>query len=480
LHPLSMVQMAKAIKFLMVCFLLCHVTEAVSQDSLVIADDKLVIHDILISGNKVTHESVILRELIFSPGDTVFKMQLIPALQRSKENLLNLSIFNFVNLNVKHLGNNVIDVTIDVTERWYIWPVPILEYADRNFSSFLENRDWDKINYGAWLKWNNFRGRNELLTAKVRLGYVKEYALAYTKPNMGKNQTHGISTSFNANQQNEVFIATIGNRPIEYEPEDIPAQTRLNASVKYTYRRKLYTSHFLRMDYYDFHVADSVAIVNSNYLGNGATRQNYFVLAYQFNYDIRDSKVYPLEGYNVKFRAEQLGLGLTDFAYPTFRLTGILMYHQKIANRLYFYNATKARYSTEKTMPYFLDKALGYKENLRGYEPYVIDGSDYVISLYNLKVQVVKPNSFTIPFIGMEQFNKISYAVYVNAFADFGYVNNDFPNPTNTMVNTWQFSAGLGIDLLTYYDRVFSIYYAINRYGEHGLFLQVETPFQKW
>ena len=59
--------MAKAIKFLVVCFLLCHVTEAVSQDSLVIADDKLVIHDILISGNKVTHESVILRELIFSP-----------------------------------------------------------------------------------------------------------------------------------------------------------------------------------------------------------------------------------------------------------------------------------------------------------------------------------------------------------------------------------------------------------------------------
>lgn len=475
-----MVQMAKAINFFIVCFLLCHVTEAVSQDSLVISDDKLVIHDILISGNKITHESVILRELIFSPGDTVFKMQLIPSLQRSRENLLNLSIFNFVFLNIKHLGDNVIDVTVEITERWYIWPIPILEYADRNFSTFLENRDWDKINYGAWLKWNNFRGRNELLTAKVRLGYIKEYALAYSKPNLGKNQSHGISTSFNVNQQNEVFIATVNNRPVEYEPQDIPAQTRLNASVKYTYRRKYFTSHFLRLDYYDYQVSDSVAIVNSNYLGDGATRQNYFMLSYQLNYDVRDSKVYPLEGYNVKFRAEQIGLGLTDFQNPTFRLTGILMYHQKIVKRLYFYNATKARFSTEKVLPHFLNTGLGYNENLRAYEPYVIDGSDYVISLYNLKVQVIKPNSYTIPFIGMEQFNKIHYALYVNLFADFGYVNNDFPNPTNTMVNTWQFSAGAGIDLITYYDKVFSIYYAINRYGEHGLFFQVETPFSRW
>ncbi len=475
-----MVLMAKAIKILIVCFLLCHVTEAVSQDSLVIADDKLIIHDILISGNKVTHEPVILRELVFSAGDTVFKMQLLPALQMSRDNLLKLAIFNFVHLNVKHLGNNHIDVTIEVTERWYIWPVPILEYAGRNFNAFIKNWDWEKINYGVWLKWNNFRGWNELLTAKIRLGYIKEYTLAYSKPNIGKNQTHGISAGFNANQQNEVFIETVNNVPVEYQPLDIPAQVRLNTFAKYTYRRKYFAYHSLKFDYYDYQVSDSVAIVNPNYLGGGATRQNYFTLTYQFDYDLRDSKVYPLEGFNARIKAELIGLGITDFEYPTLRLTGILMFHQKITNRLYFYNTTKARYSSEKVMPHFLNRALGYNENLRGYESYVIDGSDYVLSLYNFKIQVVKPNSYTIPFIGMEQFNKIHYAVYVNVFADAGYVNNEFPNPTNTMVNTWQFSTGIGVDLVTYYDRVFSIFYAINRYGEHGLFFQVETPFSRW
>ena len=475
-----MVLMAKAIKILIVCFLLCHVTEAVSQDTLVIADDKLVIHDILISGNKITHEPVILRELVFSPGDTVFKMQLLAALQMSRDNLLKLAIFNFVNLNVKHLGNNLIDVTILVTERWYIWPIPIVEYADRNFNTLIEDWDWKKINYGAWLKWNNFRGWNELLTAKIQLGYVKEYALAYSKPNIGKKQNHGISAGFSANQQNEVFVETVNNGPVEYQPLDIPARVRLNTFARYTYRRKYFAFHSLKFDYYDYQVSDSVAIVNPNYLGGGATSLNYFMLTYQFDYDIRDSKVYPLEGFNVRIKAERLGLGLTEFDYPTLRLTGIVMFHQKIANRLYFYNTTKGRFSSEKVMPHLLNRALGYNENLRGYEAYVIDGSDYVLSLYNFKIQVVKPNSYTIPFIGMEQFNKIHYAVYINVFADAGYVNNEFPNPTNTMVNTWQFSTGIGIDLVTYYDRVFSIYYAINRYGEQGLFLQVETPFSRW
>ena len=473
--------MAKAIKMILFCFLLCHVMEAAAQDSLIIADDQLVVNDILMTGNKITRDNIILREITFSPGDTIFKMQLLPALQRSKDNLLNLSLFNFVFLHVVHLGNNHINVTVEVTERWYIWPIPILEYADRNFNEFINNWDWEKINYGAWLKWNNFRGRNELLTAKIRLGYIKEYALAYSKPNIGKKQAHRISAGFNANQQDEVFVSTVNNRPVEYQPQEIPAQLRLNAFTRYSYRPKYYSSHSLLFEYFDYQVSDSVAINNPNYLGNGATRKNYFMLTYQFDYDIRDSKIYPLEGFRFQIKAEQLGLGLIeDFDYMSFRLTGILAFHQKIVNRLYFYNVTKARYSSEKVLPYFLNRALGYRENLRGYDPYVIDGSDYVLSLYNFKIEVIRPNTFTIPFIGMEQFNRVHYAIYANVFADAGYVNNDFPNPTNTMVNTWQFSTGVGLDLVTYYDRVFSIDYVINRYGEHGFFFRIETPFSRW
>jgi len=473
--------MTKAFKVWWICFLLGHATIILAQDTLVIADDKLVINDIHIQGNKITREHVIVRELLFSVGDTVLKMELLPFLQRSKDNLLNLALFNFVNFGVTHLGENRIDVNLEVIERWYIWPVPILEYADRNFSTFIKNRDWDKINYGLWLRWSNFTGRNDLLTGKIRLGYIKEYSLAYSFPNLGKNQQHGVSAGFNMNQQNEVYIATRHNKPVEYRPSEKPAQVRLNSFAKYTYRRKYFTTHSLEIQYYDYQVTDSVAIVNPDYLGEGSERLNYFVMAYNFNYDIRDSKVYPLEGFNIKIRAEQIGLGLIeDFAYSSFRLTGVLMYHQKLANRFYFYNASKVKYSTEKRMPYLLNRGLGYREYLGGYEDYVIDGTDYVISKYNLKFQVIKPSSFTLPFLGMKQFSKVHYALYFNAFVDAGYVNNIFPDPTNTMVNNWQFSAGVGFDFVTYYDLVFRVDYAINRYKEHGFFIHVETPFARW
>ena len=476
-----MMHMTKAFKVLMVCLLLGHASISLAQEILVIEDDKLVINEIHIQGNIVTREHVIRRELIFSEGDTVMKMELLPSLQRSKDNLLNLALFNFVNFGIEHLGENRIDVNIEVIERWYIWPVPILEYADRNFSSFIQNKDWDKINYGIWLKWSNFTGRNDLLTGKIRLGYIKEYALAYSFPNLGKNQRHGLSAGFNMNQQNEVYVATRHNLPADYKPQESPAQERLNAFTKYTYRRKYFTTQTLEMQYYDYKVSDSVTIVNPNYLGGGNNRLNYFVLAYNFNYDIRDSKIYPLEGFNAKIRVEQIGLGfVSDFAYPSLRLTGVMMYHHKLANRFYFYNATKFRLATKKQMPHLLNQGLGYREYLSGYEPYVIDGSDYIISKYNLKLEVIKPNSFTIPFLGIKQFNKVHYALYFNVFADAGYVNNNFPDPTNTMVNTWQFSAGAGFDFVTYYDLVFRIDYAINRYGEHGFFIHVETPFARW
>jgi hypothetical protein len=220
---------------------------------------------------------------------------------------------------------------------------------------------------------------------------------------------------------------------------------------------------------------------NPNYLGGGMTNTNYFVLAYEFRYDLRDSKIYPLEGFFVKLSGRQTGLGIIpSFPYSFTSVTGVLMYHQKLANRLYFYNTYKGKISSEKRLQHIFNKGLGYNEWLSAYEPYVMDGSDFFIAKYNLKLQLVRPTAKTIPYLKMEQFNKVHYALYLNLFGDVGYVNNEFPNPTNTMVNTLQFSGGIGIDLVTYYDQVFRINYAINRFGERAFFFHIETPFSRW
>ncbi|RPI41723.1 MAG: hypothetical protein EHM46_06060 [Bacteroidetes bacterium] len=478
--------MPKKIKYIAIILILVCAGPVPGQtnrltDSLITRDDWLVIEDIRISGNDITRERVILRELLFSKGDTILKMELLPAIQRSRENLLNLSLFNFVYFDADHFTGNRIQILISLTERWYVWPVPIIEYADRNFSTFIQNRDWEKINYGLWLKWNNFRGSNELLTGKFRLGYINEYALAYQIPNLGRKQQHGISMGFNLNDQNEIFIATVNNYPVEYTPEEKPALRRLNAFSHYTFRRKIYTTHSLRLDYYQYITSDSVAENNPNFLGENRSRLGFFSFSYYFNHDMRDSRIYPLEGFAVKLRAEKLGLGIIPGNnYNNLLVTGVFLFHQQLANRIYFYNATKARYSFEKLIPYAFNRGLGYNEFLSGYEPYVIDGSDYFITKYNLKFQVIKPTTRTLPLIRMKQFEKIHYAIYFNLFADAGYVYNIFPDPTNTMVNNWQVSAGAGLDLVTYYDQVFRIDYSMNRFGDHGFFFHLEVPFFRW
>ncbi len=192
--------------------------EVYAQEELAFFKDRLVVEGFEVSGNKVTKERIITREMVFGLGDTILKMELIPALQRSKDNILNTSLFNFVILDVKHLPGNRIIIEIEVTERWYIWPVPILDYAERNFSEFVKHAEWDRLVYGAWLKWSNFRGINDLLTAKVKLGYLNEYALSYDLPNLGKKQQHGISTGVYLNHQNEVNVNTVNNRPVVHEP----------------------------------------------------------------------------------------------------------------------------------------------------------------------------------------------------------------------------------------------------------------------
>lgn len=455
-----------------------------------IPDTMLVIRDIIIEGNKVTKEKIVLRELVFQQGDTIAKMDLLSAFDRSRDNLKNLSIFNFVSLDTKHFPGSRIDVIISVTERWYIWPTPIFEFADRNFSSFIEDFDWSHTNYGMWLKWNNFRGRNELLSAKVRLGYKEQYLLQYEKPNIGASQNHKIAFGYSFMRQHRINYMTFDNRPVHYKKFPAYAVSMGDAYFAYTYRPGLYAKHKVRVHYLNNLLGDSVSILNPNYFGGGRDTLQVFRLDYVFNYDLRDSKVYPLEGHAFKVKVQRYGFGLIeDYPYKNWILEGTSFYHKKLNNKFYFANVTRGKISSNKDVPFVQQKALGYAEYMTGYERFVIDGSDFFLSKFIFKYQLLKPTSFQLPLIRAKQFNKVHLAIYMNLLADVGYVysdvNNEYFDPSNYMVNEFQYSMGIGLDFVTYYDKVLRLEYSINRYVKNGplfrgFFVHIETPFFRW
>ena len=47
----------------------------------------------------------------------------------------------------------------------------------------------------------------------------------------------------------------------------------------------------------------------------------------------------------------------------------------------------------------------------------------------------------------------------------------------NNLTNTLLFGRGIGIDYITYYDKLLRIEYGINRLGEKGIFLHFTNPF---
>lgn len=457
-----------------------HQISAQEQDG--IPEDRLFIKDIVIEGNKVTKRNIFLREMAFSIGDTIKKMELIPAIERSRENLLNLSLFNFVTMDARHYPGNIIDVEIEVQERWYIWPTPIFEHGERNLTAFLKEPQWNKLNYGMWLKWNNFRGRNELLNAKIRLGFREQYVLQYDKPNLGANENHKLSLSYSLSRQHRVHYLTLDNRPVFHRDEENYALSSADAFVAYSYRPQLYSRHRIRMHFIDDWISDTVAILNPNFFGEGFNRYRHFRIDYVFTYDIRDSKIYPLEGEALKFKAQRIGLGIVpDYPYTNWDAEGVFFFHRKVSNRFYIANVSKGKISSNKDVPLVQSKALGYVENMTGYDDFVIDGTDYVVNKLVLKYQLMKPTAFSIPYLNVKQFSKVHLAIYLNLMGDVGYVNNPGTvHPSNFMVNEWQYSTGIGIDFVTYYDKVFSIEYAINRYGMRGFSFRATTPFFNW
>ena len=75
-------------KLLVILIVLCSFAAYAQQDS-----DCFVVSKINVVGNNVTKMSTIDREMLFHEGDTICSEE---AIKESRENLLNASLFNFV------------------------------------------------------------------------------------------------------------------------------------------------------------------------------------------------------------------------------------------------------------------------------------------------------------------------------------------------------------------------------------------------
>jgi len=435
-----------------------------------------VIKGILIQGNKITRERIILRELDFAVGDSISAEDLIQRCQKSQSLVLNTRLFNFVTITPIFTEDDAVYAKIDVVERWYWWPQVIIKFADPNFNTWWQTRDFKRLNGGLEIYKQNFRGRNEDLKLRVQLGYTRHFSLSYRIPYISRAQKLGMRVGAAYREQEEITVGTLENKRVFYRELGKPGRNEQFVELEFTWRPELYAVHGLNLGWVHAQVRDSLATSHRDYFDNQSNTLNYLRLGYQFKADRRDNRGYPLRGNYFQLDVEQRGLGLVN--QSGLNLTKLWVeyrYFHEITRKWFYAVSAKLNSSPFSNPPYYLQEGLGYSNFIRGYEYYIIDGQHFSLLKSNFKFALIPKRELDLGF-GPSKFTRIHYGVYLNAFFDGGYVWDSRYAASNPLSNQFQYSGGLGLDIASYYDSVFRLEFALNRQKETGFFLHFVQP----
>lgn len=429
-----------------------------------------------LTGNKVTKPHIIFRELEFHVGDTVNSNEVTSKIRDTEANLRNTSLFNFITIRVDSSGVNEIKFKIHLVERWYIWPFPQIENADRNFSNWLRDMNFSRLSYGLKLDWYNFRGLNQTLNFVFKGGFERELSIGYGIPYIDKKRTTGLKFTGSYFLNKELNFASSKNVR-DFLKSNIALKEKYSFGVSLSKRNKLYITHLGSLFWNKVEVADTIQMLQSNYLSSEKAKVSFFTLGYTFRWSKRDYIHYPLSGTLFQLHLLKQGLGAFDNSMNVLTSKLLASYHLPLSNRWNWSQGGSFLWNILDAPPYDLQRGLGYVDYVRGYEFYVLDAENYVLVKSQMKYNLLKKREKEFSFIPVKKFNKLHYALYLNAFVDGGYAEDNLYSEQNKLSNKIIIGYGLGLDFVSYYDIVLRLEYSFNIESENGFFVQFKKAF---
>ncbi len=451
-------------------------TNSVAQN----CPDKFYISEITFSGNKTTKPQVIERELSFERGDSVCSNNLSSVLTESKHNLEKLPLFNFVTITPDTLDLQNIAIHIHVVERWYLMPIFTATYADRNLNVWLKEKDWTRIRVGVGLEKYNFRGQNENISGMFVYGYDKQVSFAYRNIYFDKKRKNGASIFFKYYKRNETPYIVENDKFKQLKLQGEFITDVMQISGEYYHRIKPGEQHIAGTAFELRHAADTLFDVNKKYFSGVNDLSRYVYLRYIYDKDTRNSRIFPVSGYKIRFFLQGTGLGLFSESNINFiHIRPQVSFFTGIGKRFVLGNHLAAKKTYGSTLPFYLQDALGTDFNIRGYEYYVIHGTDFILNNNSFNFELLPKTVFSIPYIPFEKFSKVHITIYIGAFADVAYVKNTDPDymKHNKLANEFLYSSGLSLNILTYYDKLLRFDYSWNHLGERHFFFHINAPF---
>lgn len=442
----------------------------------------VTVTSIQIRGLNRTKESIVLRELTFGVGDTLVQNDLGDVLEKNRNNLLNLGLFNEASFNVSEWDTDLdqIQIIIDVKESWYIYLLPILDLADRNFNVWwnTHHHSFDRLNIGAQLDFLNFTGHNDKFKAKLQFGYTPKQEIEYRFPYFNKRQSLGLTVSVLHSENKEINYVTIDNKEQFLKLDKGKLQERWNSEVSLQYRPSIYLRHEISASYEYLKMDSAILEYNPQLFRNGGVRHQAIMMRYAFEYDDRDLKIYPSRGIKYQFETEKIGWGKNDDE-NTMTATASMEWNGQMGKHFQQRLSGIGQYSLSRSRPSYIHyRGLGYAQKfVRGYELYIVDGLDFVVGKYQLSYNLLQTKISMGQLIPVEQFRTMPLQLFLSLHLETGYVNDPYTGGENPLANNWIYGGGGGLDILLYHNFLFQLNLNTNHRGEWGFFIHNKTSF---
>lgn len=409
-----------------------------------------VVDSIRIIGNKTTEEFIILREINFSIGDTLTEQ----SAHYNRERVYSLGIFNKVFFIPSIIDQNGI-LTINLEESWYIYPVPFIE---------AKENDLKKLSYGLYLRYKNFRGRNEDLTAAFAFGYDPTFYLSYYNPNLIGSEN--VFSRFTITYSDVTNKSLIAEKLYGSNFRQKVIGIRLLAGKRFGLFNKLFVNcgyNYIETPLY-FHGinASNDRIDNLVDIGIG------------FEHDTRDLTQFPKDGIYSSLIYSVKGLGFDNISYSVAWVD--FREYRKVFNKLISKWRFASRFTFGDNVPYYDHSILGSDEKIRGHFSKKYEGDDYYFGSVEFYYPIIEELNIDLTFIPIIPDQLLSYRLgfYTQIFAETGIAKyKDEP----LAINKFNTGYGLGITFLVLPYQILRIEVAFNEQMESQLILDLGISF---
>jgi len=438
----------------------------------------VVIRSVVLPAGLKSEPVVILRELTFGVGDTLTLPALERGVEQSRINLVNTSLFLNHRVEVVwHVADEPwVDVEVVVRERWYFWPEPVLDNAERNFNIWMEERDFGRLSWGLNLITENVRGRRERLTAVMRIGYDEKFELTWSEPMFRGSEVTGFGAGGGFTRNHEVAWGISGNRR-DFVRDEKYIFSRTYAFFRVHLRPTVHRFHTFSAEMEAFRIGDTLFALNPEFMHTTSGTPVTAAFSWFVKLDHRDQRAYPLSGHYADLLVRQRAVPLNGGGHPSFTEAEVnLRIYYKLNDNIFHAMGFAGRVVSRSFLPFYYQRGLGYRRHfVRGYEYYVMHGEAYALFRQNLKFSLLPQRAVNLKFMPHEKFRDASIAIYLNIFSDAGYVLDQIPLP-GALTNQWLSSAGIGVDVVTYYDKVMRLEATLNDRRQGGFFVHFIAP----